>query len=799
MNRLKELVIKRQAWLFPILDVSLNVVNYLIHIFLSWYLFSEDYGVLSALLALLAILMVCGISFQIYVADKVSEKIWKKNDLQEIFNLGIIVSLVIVLSMLFMTFFLKQLLRCNVISILIVSLIFSFNLMTSIQRGVMQGNKNFLKLNMSFYIEVGIRLVMTIILMKIYSHYDMALLAILLGMIASYIYGYYSVLKLNKLKFKNIEIIKLNKSIRTKFGKILKVFFANFYLYYFTSLGMIIVNYYLIAYSGIYGITTKISQLSIKIGFSLITVLIPFISRKKDEPKEFKKLVNTAIFVFLILSVIGLGLIYLFTPWFVESVFNVSYQNAIQYVFKDSIANVFLMNAYLLIIVEIVLDNKKYLKNLFITAVILTTGMLFYHQNIEQIIYIQLIAYIYLFISLIIKHLNRRIEMNKNIEKKQILFLSWRDIKAPKKGGAEVYTHEMLKGCTNLDYDIVHISPEYEGCKTDEIIDGIRYLRMGSIWSVIGKSRKYYKLNREKIEFVIDQCNTHRFFTPFWVEKEKRIFFIHQFTREIWFRHTKFPFNHIGFRMENWMTKLYKKNITMTVSNSTKNDLLDLGFQKEKIYILPEGIDFIPWNWEQFEAKNIPEAFLYVGRFAKYKGINDALEAFGQLKKTYPNIKMWIVGKKKEEYINSELIPIMNKYSLTYDDDLKERDVTFFGFVSDEMKLKLMSSAKAHVFPSLREGWGLTVTEAAAVGTPSIVYNSPGLRDAVNGGMAGYMTNENSVDDLLKNMEKILEDDKYYNEIRLSAYEFSEQFNWSNTAIAFENMIDQIGGKQGDD
>ena len=198
MNRLKELVIKRQAWLFPILDVSLNVVNYLIHIFLSWYLFSEDYGVLSALLALLAILMVCGISFQIYVADKVSEKIWKKTDLEEIFSLGIIVSLVIVLSMFFMTFFLKQLLRCNVISILIVSLIFSFNLMTSIQRGVMQGNKNFLKLNMSFYIEVGIRLVITIILMKIYSHYDMALLAILIGMMASYVYGYYSVLKLKK-------------------------------------------------------------------------------------------------------------------------------------------------------------------------------------------------------------------------------------------------------------------------------------------------------------------------------------------------------------------------------------------------------------------------------------------------------------------------------------------------------------------------------------------------------------------------------------------------------------------------
>ena len=76
-------------------------------------------------------------------------------------------------------------------------------------------------------------------------------------------------------------------------------------------------------------------------------------------------------------------------------------------------------------------------------------------------------------------------------EKIKILALSWRDIKAPKAGGAEVHTHMMLSGLDREQYEVVHISPEYEGCTKKEVIDGVAYIRMGNIFTVIWKAFRY--------------------------------------------------------------------------------------------------------------------------------------------------------------------------------------------------------------------------------------------------------------------------------------------------------------------
>ena len=119
--------------------------------------------------------------------------------------------------------------------------------------------------------------------------------------------------------------------------------------------------------------------------------------------------------------------------------------------------------------------------------------------------------------------------MNKE-NKLTILALSWRDIKAPKSGGAEVHTHEMLSRADKSKYEIIHFSPRIGDAPKKEIIDGVTYLRSGNIITVIFEAMKYYKRHRNQIDFVIDQCNTHRFFTPFWVEPDKRIFYIHQLT-----------------------------------------------------------------------------------------------------------------------------------------------------------------------------------------------------------------------------------------------------------------------------
>jgi len=387
----------------------------------------------------------------------------------------------------------------------------------------------------------------------------------------------------------------------------------------------------------------------------------------------------------------------------------------------------------------------------------------------------------------------------KENKKINILSLSWRDIRSPKAGGAEVHTHEMLKRLDKNKYHVVHISMANKERPEKENIDGVNYIRKGNPLTVIIDAFFFYRKNRHKIDYVIDQCNTHRFFTSFWVPKKKRIFYIHQLTREIWDINMPFPLNIIGKVSENLMLKLNKHDRTITVSHDTEKELRELGFDND-IKIIHNGVSFEPWKEEQWLKKGNAPVFIYVGRYSPYKGINVAVEAVAKLKKQYPDAKLWILGKKNEEFIDTYLKPICKKYDISIgdaiaEDVLKENgemdtaDIVSLGFVSEEDKLKLLSKAHALVFPSIREGWGIPVTEAGCVGTPTIVYKSPGIHEAVDYGNAGYVCSKNDVDGLLIQMKRVAENKEEYEILRHKAYDFSSQFLWDKVGEELNHFL----------
>ena len=376
--------------------------------------------------------------------------------------------------------------------------------------------------------------------------------------------------------------------------------------------------------------------------------------------------------------------------------------------------------------------------------------------------------------------------------KPTILMLSWRDIKNPKGGGAEVHTHEMLKrSALNGKYRIIHLSPMFANATTSEIIDGIHYIRKGGTFSVIFYAFFYYIRNHKNIDFVIDQCNAHRFFTKFWVNKRKRIFYTHQLYRELWQIMLPGFLGHIGAALETPLLRMNRHDITITVSDSTKQGLLDVGYDPDKIYIIPNGLNFSPKNYVDLELSIDPPIFIYVGRFVPYKGIDKAVKSFIQIKKKYPSAKLWIVGRVNEQYVIENLHPlcVSNSISDGYDDNC---DVKYWGFVSEKQKYDLLEKSTAMVFPATREGWGIVITEAAAMGTPSIVSNCAGCVDAVNFGHAGYLCHNNTVSEIVNYMTDIIENKSQYENMRKSAYEFAVKFQWDQTALLFEALIDKL-------
>lgn len=381
------------------------------------------------------------------------------------------------------------------------------------------------------------------------------------------------------------------------------------------------------------------------------------------------------------------------------------------------------------------------------------------------------------------------------VKKTTILALSWRDIRSPKAGGAEVHTHEMLSRADMDKYKIYHFAPAGKGLAVHEEIDGITYIRHGNVITVIPAAMRYYRKHKKDIDFVIDQCNTHRFFTPLWVESRKRIFYIHQLTKEIWDYSARFPLSKIGKALEESFLWLNRRDAVITVSESTRDELVERGYDKDKIKIIYNGISFEPWDRGRWFPKEENPVFIYAGRYSPYKGITVAVEALARIKKAYPGAKLWIIGKKDQNFVDSYLMPVCTRYQMVWADaasDNPEGDIVSWGYVSEEKKLELLSRSWALVFPSIREGWGIPVTEAGCVGTPCIAFDSPGICEAINYGKAGYLCTENTTDGLAEQMRKVISEKALYESMQESAYQYSSQFCWDETGREFGKFIERL-------
>jgi len=123
------------------------------------------------------------------------------------------------------------------------------------------------------------------------------------------------------------------------------------------------------------------------------------------------------------------------------------------------------------------------------------------------------------------------------------------------------------------------------------------------------------------------------------------------------------------------------------------------------------------------EKEPVPTV-VFIGRLSANKRPGHAIRAFGLVRRQLPDAQMWVIGTGPEEArLRRTAGP----------------GVTFLGHVSEEEKQERLARAHALVATSVREGWGLVVTEAAASGTVSIGYDVPGLRDSI-GASGGVLT-----------------------------------------------------------
>jgi glycosyltransferase involved in cell wall biosynthesis len=359
-----------------------------------------------------------------------------------------------------------------------------------------------------------------------------------------------------------------------------------------------------------------------------------------------------------------------------------------------------------------------------------------------------------------------------------ILIVNWQDWTNPLSGGAEVHLREIFSRLTG-DFNISLLCTHFKNAPKTETLDGIKIFRVGSRNTFNFHVPKAYRKIRDSEEFglVIEDLNKIPFFGGNFI-RERRIALIHHLFGGTIFIETNPLSASYVYYSEKLIPKHYKNIPIVAVSKSSKNEIVKMGIPEENVTVVYNGVDLKSYKSKKNKRKE--PTIICLARMKKYKRIDILLESVSDIIKKVHGLKVILVGDGDDL---PRLKEISRKNKI---DDL----ILFTSFVSAEKKIDLLSSSWVSVNTSPKEGWGLTSIEAQSCGTPSIVPDSPGLRETVRDGVSGYIYpfgNTKKLSEILINMLRNREKTFKMGE---KAKKWAINFSWDESAKKMKKIID---------
>lgn len=363
-----------------------------------------------------------------------------------------------------------------------------------------------------------------------------------------------------------------------------------------------------------------------------------------------------------------------------------------------------------------------------------------------------------------------------------ILIFNWQDITNPLGGGAEVHMHEIFKRIAAKGHSVTLYCCQYDKASSEEIIDGVKIIREGgrNIFNAYVPWRYLTRFRREKFDIIIDDINKIPFYTPIYVNSPLLGISHHFFGKSI-FREAGFLAGSYVYAAEKMVDWVYRSTPMVVVSESTLNEFIERGFKRENFSIVPNCIDQQNFPMKVGE-KNSNPVVAYFGRLKKYKSVDHVLYAFAKIVQVVPDARLHIMG-------SGDFRPFLEKLAQSLGITDK---TTFFGYVSEEQKIQLLSEASCVVNPSIKEGWGITNIEANACGTPVISANVPGLRDSVQDGKSGLLYEYGNIDQFALKLKDILTNASLCNSLSHGAVEWAKEFSWDKSASLMMDRCEEV-------
>lgn len=297
----------------------------------------------------------------------------------------------------------------------------------------------------------------------------------------------------------------------------------------------------------------------------------------------------------------------------------------------------------------------------------------------------------------------------------RILWCTWKDLAHPLAGGAEIYTHELTARLAARQHHVVVACARVDGEAADECVDGVAVRRRGGpLVGVYRAARLHYERTWNDWDLIVDEVNTRPFNAPLWTRGTPVLAVCQQIAAEVWRHETPGPVAALGrWVLEPWWWSRYRSITTVVMSDSTAASLR--AFRLRDVRVVPQGSSFAS---KPAAVRAVVPTVVSVGRITSMKRPFDVLEAHRLLRGARPDARLIFIGDGPElGRLRAAAAQVAG--------------VEVLGRVDDATRERIVGSAWATVSASTREGWGLVISEAAALGTFSVAYRVPGLIDSV--------------------------------------------------------------------
>ena len=359
---------------------------------------------------------------------------------------------------------------------------------------------------------------------------------------------------------------------------------------------------------------------------------------------------------------------------------------------------------------------------------------------------------------------------------RSLTMVAWRDLDDPEAGGSELHAHRIATRWAAAGLDLTMRTSHVANAPEEVTRDGYRSIRKHGRYAVFPHVMAEGFARRSTSDSaVVEIWNGMPFLSPIWHRGPKLIFF-HHVHADMWDMVLSPKLARGGKALESSLAPpLYKRSTIATLSESSRQEIIDmLGIPPLQVHVIAPGVEerFTPGGTLSPSPKVVA-----VGRLVPVKRFDVLIRELVATREFVPDLTATIIG---EGYERSALESLR--------DSLGASDwISLPGRLSDDEQLAAYRSAWVVASTSAREGWGMTLTEAAACGTPSVATDIAGHQDAVRHGTSGLLVGSDEL--FSRVLANILTDSQLREKLSAGALAYAKELSWDSAALRTFSLL----------